>query len=178
MDYSLHTKPSTDLDLTGFSDTDWATSSDDRKSMASLCVFLGESLVTSSSKMQKVVSRSRTESEYKALADLAAEIAWVKSLLQEIKVSITRTPTLWCDNLSAKSLASNPVLHARSKHIKVDVHFIRDQVLQNQISIAYVPSVDQTADCLTKALTHTRFNLFRDKLGVIPTPSRLRGGVK
>lgn len=69
MNYSLHIKPSADLDLNGFSDADWATSPDDRKSMAGHCVFLGESLVAWSSRKQKVVSRSSTESEYRALAD-------------------------------------------------------------------------------------------------------------
>ncbi|KAL2333662.1 hypothetical protein Fmac_014875 [Flemingia macrophylla] len=176
--YFLHIKPSTDLDLTGFSDVDWATSVNDRKSMAGQCVFLGETLVSWSSKKQKVVSRSSTESEYRALADLAAEIAWTRSLLNELKLPLLRKPTLWCDNLSAKALASNPVMHARSKHIEIDVHYIRDQVLQNKIVIAYVPSTDQVADCLTKALTHTRFNQLRDKLGVTPSPTSLKGGIR
>jgi histone deacetylase 1/2 len=167
----LHIKPSTDLDIAGFSDADWATSIDDRKSMAGQCVFLGETLISWASRKQKVVSRSSTESEYRALADLAAEVAWLKSLLGELKVPIPRKPILWCDNLSAKALASNPVMHARSKHIEIDVHYIRDQVLQNEITVAYVPTADQIADCLTKALTHTRFNIMRDKLGVTMSPS-------
>jgi hypothetical protein len=62
-------------------------------------------------------------------------------------------------------------MHARSKHIEIDVHYIRDQVLQNEITVAYVPTADQIADCLTKALTHTRFNIMRDKLGVTMSPS-------
>lgn len=111
------------------------------------------------------MSRSSTESEYRALADIAAEVAWIRSLLGELKLPMIRKPILWCDNLSAKALASNPVMHARSKHIEIDVHYIRDQVLQNIITIA-----DQIADCLTKPLTHTRFNIFRDKLGVTMSP--------
>ncbi|GAU51364.1 hypothetical protein TSUD_383580 [Trifolium subterraneum] len=178
IDHCLHIKPSTDLDITGYSDADWATSIDDRKSVAGQCVFLGETLVSWSSRKQKVVSRSSTESEYRALADLAAEITWVSSLLQELKLPQLRKPVLWCDNLSAKALASNPVMHARSKHIEIDVHYIRDKVLQNEITIAYVPSTDQIANCLTKALTHSRFNQLRDKLGVIISPTSLRGSVR
>lgn len=170
VNYCLHIKQSTDLDITGFSDADWATSIDDRKSMAGQCVFLGETLVSWSSRKQKVVSRSSTESEYRALADLASEVAWTRSLLAELKLPLTRKPILWCDNLSAKALASNPVMHARSKHIEIDVHYVRDQVLQNEIFIAYVPTIDQIADCLTKSLSHTRFNQLRDKLGVILSP--------
>jgi hypothetical protein len=169
--YCLHIKPSTDLDINGFSDADWATSIDDRKSMGGHCVFLGETLISWSSRKQKVVSRSSTESEYRALADLTAEITWIRSLLNELKLPLSRKPILWCDNLSAKALASNPIMHARSKHIEIDVHFIRDQVLKGQITVAYVPTADQIADCLTKSLTHSRFNFLRDKLGVTPSPS-------
>lgn len=178
MDYCLHLKPSADLDISGFSDADWATNTEDRKSVAGYCVYLGESLITWSSRKQRAVSRSSTESEYRALADLAAEVAWIRSLLQEIKLNIPRTPILWCDNLSAKALASNPIYHSRSKHIEVDVHYIRDQVLSNKVTVAYVPTSDQTADCLTKALTTTRFSQLRDKLGVVKLPSSLRGAVK
>ncbi|MCI15351.1 TIR-NBS-LRR type disease resistance protein [Trifolium medium] len=106
----------------------------------------------------------------RALADLEDEIAWVRSLLNELKLPLPRKPILWCDNLSAKALASNPVMHACSKHIEIDVHYIRDQVLQDQIEIAYVPTADQIADCLTKPLTHSRFHFLRDKLGVTPSP--------
>ncbi|WVZ16857.1 hypothetical protein V8G54_009839 [Vigna mungo] len=176
--HCLHIKPSTDLDLTGFSYAYWATSVDDRKSMAGQCVFLGETLVSWSSRKQKVVSRSSAESKYRALDDLAAEIAWTCSLLDELRLSLPRKPTLWCDNLSAKALASNPVMHARSKHIEIDVHYIRDQVLQNEIIVAYVPSADQIANCLTKALTHTRFNQLKDKLGVTLSPISLKGGIR
>ncbi|PNX59866.1 putative copia-type protein, partial [Trifolium pratense] len=168
---SLHIKPSTDLNIAGFSDADWATSTDDRKSTGGQCVFLGDTLVSWSSRKQKAVSRSSTESEYRSLADLAAEVAWIRSLLEELKLPILRKPVLWCDNLSAKALASNPVMHARSKHIEIDVHYIRDQVLQNKVTIAYVPTADQIADCLTKPLTQTRFNIMRDKLGVTMSPS-------
>nr|KYP35708.1 Copia protein [Cajanus cajan] len=171
MHYCLHIKCSAYLDIAGFSDADWATSVDDRKSMAGQCVFLGDTLVSWSSRKQQVVSRSSTESEYRALADLAAEITWTRSLLTELKLPQPRKPILWCDNLSAKALASNPVMHARTKHIETDVHYIRDQVLQDKVIVAYVPSADQIADCLTKALTHTRFNQLRDKLGVTPSPS-------
>jgi hypothetical protein len=82
------------------------------------------------------------------------------------------------DNLSAKALASNPVMNARSKHIEVDKHHIRDQVLQDKVIVSYVPSADQIPDCLTKALTHTRFNQLRDKLGATPSPISLRRGVR
>lgn len=138
--------------------------------MAGQCVFIGETLVSLASRKQIVVSRSSTESEYKALDDLAAEVAWIISLLRELKLPMIRKPILWCDNLSAKALASNLVMHARSRHIEIDVDYIRDQVLQNKITISYVPTTDQIVDSLTKPLTHTRFNIFSHKLGVTMSP--------
>jgi len=86
-----------------------------------------------------------------------------------------RKPILWCDNLSAKAQASNPVMHARSKHIEIDIHYICDQVLQNQVTIAYVPTADQITNCLTKPLTHTRFNILKDKLRITKSPQFERG---
>jgi len=103
-----------------------------------------------------VVSRSSTKSEYRALADLAAEVTWIISLLDDLKLPMPRKPVLWCDNLSAKTLASNLVMHAQSKHIEIDIHYIRDQVLQNQVTITYVSTTNQTVDCLTKPLSHTQ----------------------
>lgn len=117
-----------------------------------------------------MVSRSSIESEYRALANLTVEIAWIQSLLAELKLPLPRKPILWCDNLSAKALASNPVLHARFKHIEIDIHYIRDKVLQNEVVVAYVPTTDQIANCLTKPLSHTRFSQLRDKFGVIHSP--------
>ena len=107
-----------------------------------------------------MVSRSSTKSEYRALADLAAEVTWIRSLLDELKFSMPRKPILWWDNLSAKALASNLVMHAQSKHIEINVHYIWDQVLQNQVTLAYVPTTDQIVDCLTKPLSYTQGSTF------------------
>ena len=117
-----------------------------------------------------MVSRLSTESEYRALADLAAKVTWIISLLDELKFDMPRKPVLWCDNLSAKALSSNPLMHARSKHIEIDVHYICDQVLQNQVTITYVPTANQITYCLTKPLTHTRFNILRDNIGMTESP--------
>ncbi|XP_019431444.1 PREDICTED: uncharacterized protein LOC109338625 [Lupinus angustifolius] len=90
----LHIKPSIDLDIAGFSDADWATSIDDKKSMAGECVFLGETLISWASRKQRVVSWSSTRSEYRALADLAVKVAWIRSLLGELKFPMPMKPIL------------------------------------------------------------------------------------
>ncbi|KAH9793062.1 retrovirus-related pol polyprotein from transposon RE1 [Citrus sinensis] len=110
------------------------------------------------------VSRSSTESEYRALAMAASEVLWLKSLLTEIGISLVSTPVIWCDNQSAAALASNPKFHSRTKHIELDVHFLREKVANQSFQISYVLSSHNSADILTKALAYHHFHYLRDKL--------------
>lgn len=117
-------KPVNSFKLVVFTDANWATNIDDRKSVGGMCSYLGNTLVSWSLRKHKVVSRSSTKSEYKALADNATELKWLSSLLTELGLAVKQPSMVWCDNLIAKSLAANPVQHARSKHIEIDVHFV------------------------------------------------------
>jgi hypothetical protein len=87
-------------------------------------------------------------------------------------------PTLWCDNVSVLALASNPVFHARTKHIEVDYYFIREKVLNGDILTKFISIVDQLADIFTKGLSSTRSALLQSKLMVLPSPLKLMGDVK
>ena len=84
---------------------------------------------------------------------------------------------MWCDNEGAIALVYNPVYHAKTKHVELDIHFIRDRGASKEITVCYVPSEDQTADVLTKALTFTQFHHLRSKLNVHPRCSSFRGDV-
>lgn len=150
--------------LEGFSDADWASCVDDRRSTGGHCLFLGNNLLVWSSKKQDVVARSSAESEYRALANAASDLVWFHSLCCELGVHLTFPSKLWCDNSSAIALASNPVFHARTKHIEVDVHYIREKIADKTLEVGHVPSTDQVADIFTKPLSESRFLHLRHKL--------------
>uniref|UniRef100_A0A2N9HIT4 Integrase catalytic domain-containing protein n=1 Tax=Fagus sylvatica TaxID=28930 RepID=A0A2N9HIT4_FAGSY len=157
------------LSLSGYTDADWAGDPDDRRSTSGFLVYLGHNAITWSAKKQATVSRSSTESEYRALAIASAELCWVRSLLKDLGIYLSDPPILWCDNVSALAIASNPVFHARTKHIEVDFHFVRERVLRKDLVVKFVSTVDQLADIFTKSLSTHRFLELRRNL-TVPVP--------
>ncbi|MCH82052.1 retrovirus-related Pol polyprotein from transposon TNT 1-94 [Trifolium medium] len=97
------------------------------------------------------------------MALATSELLWVQSLLTELSVPFS-SPTVFCDNLSTIALAHNPVLHARTKHMELDLFFVREKVMQRQLAVLHVPSHLQYADIMTKALPPTQFENLRTKL--------------
>lgn len=156
--------------LIAFSDADWGSNPDDHKSIGGYCVYLGNNLVSWSSKKQHIVSKSSIEFEYRALALTTSEVLWITYLLQEIKVSLIQAPILYCDNQSTEALASDPKYHSRTKHIELGLHFIREHVAQKQLTVSHVSSSEQIADILTKPLSFDQFAYLCSKLNVVPRP--------
>jgi histone deacetylase 1/2 len=135
MDLGMRIGKSPSTLVSAFSDADWAGCSDDRRSTGGFAVYFGPNLISWSARKQATVSRSSTEAEYKSLANATAEIIWIQSVLGEIGVEQPRTACLWCDNLGATYLSANPVFHARTKHIEVDFHFVRERVSNKQLEV-------------------------------------------
>jgi hypothetical protein len=152
------------LTLNAFSDSDWVGNPDDRRSTTGYAIFLCPSLISWSAKKQHVVSESRTEAKYCSIAFAVAELYWLCMLFQDLRVPLSVPPTLWCDNMGALSLASNPVYHARTKHIEVDYHFTREKVVRKDIVLRYISTLHQPTNLFTKGLTSYQFLMLRDKL--------------
>ena len=123
-DLGIHLSSTTPISLHGYSDADWAGDPDDRTSTGAYIIFLGANPISWSYTKQRTVARSSTEAEYRAIAAVAAEIEWVKSLLTELGVRLSNSLALYSDNLGATYLCANPVFHSRMKHLAIDDHFV------------------------------------------------------
>ena len=130
-----------------------------------LGIFLGGNLISWCSKKQKIVARSSTEAEYRALASTTIEVMWIQQLLSEIGVHLyTSSLVLWCDNMSAQALASNSIYHACTKYFELVLHFLRDLVTSRKLEVRYVSITPQPVDLLTKPLSGSHFLILCHKL--------------
>ena len=129
-------------------------------------IFMGPNLILWSSTKQWVVSRSMTESKYHGLAYAITEVLWLKTQFHELCIPSSSPPALICDNINALHLATNPILHARTKHIVIDYHFVRKPVLDKMQLVEFAPSIDQLVDIMKKPLSSSRFSALRSKLTV------------
>lgn len=129
-------------------------------------MFLGSSLISWTARKQVTVSLSSTEAEYKALANAMAEVIWIQTLLTELGVSQPKAAVLWCDNIRATYLSANLVFHARTKHIEVDYHFVRERVTQKLLGIRVISSNDQVVDGFTKPQSVSKLQEFRSNLNL------------
>lgn len=154
------------LCLQGYTDADWAGNQLDRKSTAGYFMFVGGNLVTWKSKKQKVVALSSAEAEFRGMSRGITEIIWIRKLLTELGFPPKAPCKLMCDNQSAICISENPVQHDRTKHVEVDRHFIKEKLDSGIISLPYIPTKDQLADILTKAVTRKVFHETLYKLGV------------
>ncbi|GKB15021.1 integrase, catalytic region, zinc finger, CCHC-type containing protein [Tanacetum coccineum] len=151
--------------LKAFADADYAGCQDTRRSTSGSAQFLGDRLVSWSSKKQKSTAISTTEAEYIALSGCCAQVLWMRSQLSDYGFVLNKIP-LYCDNQSAIALCCNSVQHSRSKHIDIRHHFIKEQVERRVVELYFVETKYQLADIFTKALPRERFETILPLLGV------------
>ena len=152
--------------IEGYTDADWVGSIDARLSIAGYFTLFGGNLVTWLSKKQGVVARSNVEAEYRVMAKGVCELRWIKNLLQEFRVSHTLPMKLYLDNKPTCDIAHNPVQHDRTKHVKIDRHFIKEQLEAKIIKVPHFRSEDQVVDILTNVVSSKSFHQVLDKLGL------------
>nr|GEU91510.1 ribonuclease H-like domain-containing protein [Tanacetum cinerariifolium] len=149
LDYGLQLFSSSTTDLVPYSNADWAGCPTTR--------------------------RSTSEAEYRGVANAVAETCWFRNLLRELHTPLTSATLVYCDNVSDVYLSCNPVQRQRTKHIEIDIHFVRDLVAAGQVRVLHVPSRYQFADIFTKGLPSALFEEFRSSLSVRCPPAPTKG---
>nr|GEY48519.1 ribonuclease H-like domain-containing protein [Tanacetum cinerariifolium] len=132
IDHGLQLHVSSTSQLTAFTDADWAGCPVTRRSASRYYVFLGDNILSWSAKRQVTLSRSSVEVEYHDIANVVAEAAWIRNLFLELHAPLTTDTLVYYDNVSAVYLSTNLVQHQRTKHIEIDIHFVRDYVASGQ----------------------------------------------
>ena len=155
----------------GYSDADWG-SGEDRKSVGGFVFLLNGGAISWASKKQTSIALSTTEAEYMGMTQAAKEILWLRTLLDEIGAfkHIAPMSTLNGDNQGAIALARNPEYHARTKHIDIQYHFIRELVSTDTIHLRFCPSTDMIADIMTKALPRPTHDKHTHGMGLSSLP--------
>ena len=136
-------------------------------------MFLGTTLISWKSKKQDRVSKSSSESEYRAMSAACSEITWLRGLLGELGFPQLYSTRLHADNTSAIQITANPVFHERTKHIEVDCHSIREAYDKRVITLPHISTKHQIADIFTKALSRPRYQFLSDKLMLMDLPASI-----
>ncbi|RZC09046.1 Retrovirus-related Pol polyprotein from transposon RE2 [Glycine soja] len=148
--FGLHLYPASTTSLISYTNADWGGCPNTRKSTSGYCVFLGDNLLSWSSKRQPILSCSSAEVEYRGVANVVSESCWLRNLLLELHCPVHTVTLVYYDNVSVIYLFENPFQHHRTKHIEMDIHFVREKVSRGQVRILHVPSRYQIADIFTK----------------------------
>ena len=160
-------KKNEDKNIFGYCDADWANDIEDRRSCTGYIFMFQGAAISWNSKKQQTIALSCTEAEYMSLSSAVQEALWLKQLQEEFWPNLKGIHTiLYCDNQSAISLSGNSMYHARSKHIDVRYHFIREKIAANQIAVQYLCTRDMVADALTKALHRPKHEDFVASMGL------------
>lgn len=143
--------PSKSSNLTAYFHVDWGCPNS-RRSTSGYCVFVEHNLITWSLKRQHMVSCSIAEAEGRGVANTTTEITWLRNLLLELYVWTRDGNIIFCDNVSAVYLSGNPIQHQRTKHIEIDIHFVRNKVAIGVIRVLHIFTDYQYVNIFTEGL--------------------------
>ncbi|GJY11344.1 retrovirus-related pol polyprotein from transposon TNT 1-94 [Tanacetum coccineum] len=152
----------------GYVDSNYVGDLEGSKSTTGYVFTLSGGTVSWVSKLQSVVAMSTTEAEYVAAAQASKEAVWLKMLLEELGYKQEKI-TLFCDNQSAMYLARNPTFHSKTKHIRVQYHFVREKVEEGTVDMQKIHTDDNVADYMTKAINCDKFTWCRSSCGLAET---------
>eukprot|EP00253_Pinus_taeda_P002436 PITA_02436 len=167
--YGIHYAANFSLNLIGFTDSDWASDTIDRKSTSGYVLSLGSGTICWSSKKQVAITLSSAEAEYRGAVNATIQGIWLQHFLSELGISVHPPTVIWCDNQSTLKFYRDPVQRQRTKHIEIHMHFIRELTHDGIIDLQYCPSSEQIADIFTKPFTKQKFQFLRDRLEVKDT---------
>jgi hypothetical protein len=159
-----------EVNFHGFTDADWAGSPIDRKITSGGIFSIRSTYFSWYNRKQIYVALSSAEEEYMAESQATCESIWMRNILVGLFGSHLDPIVINCDNQSCIKLSINLVFHDRSKHIDIWYHHLRDCVQWKIMLLQYIPTEDQDADILTKALTRRKFKYHRDRIGVKDNP--------
>jgi hypothetical protein len=148
-----------------YCDADYALGEDRKLISGSLLTFAG-CPISWQAKKQTTVAQSTVEGEYAAMAHTAKELIWMGYLLKDLGMSKYAPTILYSDNQGAISLAKNRKHHGKTKHVEVQLHFIRDHVEKGTFSVEYCPTEDMLADIMTKGLPWERHEKLVGMMGM------------
>jgi hypothetical protein len=160
--------------LLGYCDADWAGESDSRRSTSGFVFTLNDGPISWKSKLQASTALSSVEAVYISLCAAAREAKWARQLMFELGFPQERATKIFEDNKVCISISSNDRTDARSKHIDVKYHFVRQMIRTNQIQVEYLPTEDMIADMFTKPTSTTAFQKCRASI-IFPRPTWFEG---
>jgi hypothetical protein len=154
----------TEIKLTAYVDSDWATDSHDRKSITGYVTQVRDGTISARREKQEIIALSSTEAEYVAATSVGKEILFLRQILADLGYDQSEQTPVGEDNSFCIKLSENEMYHRRSKHIDIKYHWIRAQVAEGKFKLNFVPSIDNVTDITTKPLGPTLFLKHRKTL--------------
>lgn len=168
---------STQHEPISYSDADWGQNILDRRSISGQVYMLAGGATSWVSKKQPTIAQSSLEGGYLALLLSVRHTRWLSQLYTYLGLQLSKPIGIFTDNTAAIASSHDPTFHARTKHIDVWHHFIRDTVAKKAVTIAHIPGIDNPTDILTKALPNPRFTRLQDILCGQSNPEKGSRGV-